>query len=85
MNRDITEALVGVRLDEALKEAKEAMNPEIAREQIEQRLFAKALEVRGNVTSDEYGLMMIVTEARILVPEVRAEASALLSELEASQ
>ncbi|HXZ23148.1 MAG TPA: hypothetical protein VEH08_00280 [Methanomassiliicoccales archaeon] len=85
LNRDITETLVGINLDEALKEAKEAMNPEVVRERMEERLFAKPLEVRGNVTSDEFGMMMIVTEATVLVPEVRGEASALLSELEGAQ
>jgi replication factor A1 len=84
MNRDLTETLVGITLDDALKQAKDAMNPEVVQEKVDERLFAKPVEVRGNVTSDEYGLMMIVTEARIVVPEVRGEASSLLSELEAS-
>ncbi|MDD1770896.1 MAG: hypothetical protein LUO79_07410 [Methanomassiliicoccales archaeon] len=84
MNRDMTESLVGIGLEEALKDAKEAMNPDVVKEKVDERLFAKPVEVRGNVTSDEYGLMMIVTEARIVVPEVRGEASSLLSELEAS-
>ncbi|MGD1060213.1 MAG: hypothetical protein ABR879_02005 [Methanomassiliicoccales archaeon] len=84
MNRDLTESLVGIGLEEALREAKDAMNPDVVKEKVDERLFAKPVEVRGNVTSDEYGLMMIVTEARIVVPEVRGEASSLLSELEAS-
>jgi len=84
MNRDMTESLVGITLEQALKEAKDAMNPDVVKEKVDERLFAKPVEVRGNVTSDEYGLMMIVTEASIVVPEVRGEAASLLSELEAS-
>jgi hypothetical protein len=61
------------------------MDPEVVKEKIEERLLAKPLEVRGNVISDDYGLMMIVSEARMFVPEVRAEAANLLSELEGSQ
>ncbi|MDD1743268.1 MAG: hypothetical protein LUO85_01425 [Methanomassiliicoccales archaeon] len=85
LNKDITEMLVGITLAESLKEAKEAMNPEIVEEKIKDRMLGKPIEVRGNVTSDEYGLMMIVTEAELKVPEVRTEAAALLAELEATQ
>jgi replication factor A1 len=85
LNKDITEMLVGITLAESLREAKEAMNPEIVEEKIKDRMLGKPIEVRGNVTSDEYGLMMIVTEAELKVPEVRTEAASLLSELEGTQ
>jgi replication factor A1 len=85
LNKDITEMLVGITLAESLREAKEAMNPEIVEEKVKDRMLGKPIEVRGNVTSDEYGLMMIVTEAELKVPEVRSEAAALLAELEAMQ
>jgi replication factor A1 len=85
LNKDITEMLVGITLAESLREAKEAMNPEIVEEKIKDRMLGKPIEVRGNVTSDEYGLMMIVTEAELKVPEVRSEAASLLSELEGAQ
>ncbi len=85
LNKDLTEALVGITLEQAIKEAREAMDPEVVKEKIEERLLAKPLEVRGNVISDDYGLMMIVSEARMFVPEVRAEAANLLSELEGTQ
>lgn len=85
LNKDITEMLVGITLAESLREAKEAMNPEVVEEKIKDRMLGKPIEVRGNVTSDEYGLMMIVTEAELKVPEVRSEAASLLSELEGTQ
>jgi replication factor A1 len=85
LNKDLTEALVGITLEQAIKEAREAMDPEVVKEKIEERLLAKPLEVRGNIISDDYGLMMIVSEARMFVPEVRAEAANLLSELEGAQ
>jgi replication factor A1 len=85
LNKDITEMLVGITLAESLREAKEAMNPEVVEEKIKDRMLGKPIEVRGNVTSDEYGLMMIVTEAELKVPEVRSEAASLLSELEGAQ
>ena len=85
LNKDITEMLVGITLAESLREAKEAMNPEVVEEKVKDRMLGKPIEVRGNVTSDEYGLMMIVTEAELKVPEVRSEAAALLAELEGAQ
>jgi replication factor A1 len=85
LNRDITEQLVGITLEQSLKEAKEAMNPDNIKDHVEERLFGQPVEVRGNVTSDDFGMMMIVTEARIIVPEVRNDAANLLAELEGSQ
>jgi len=85
LNKEITEALVGITLEQAIKDAREAMDPEVVKEKVEERLLAKPIEVRGNVISDDYGLMMIVSEARMFVPEVRGEAANLLSELEGSQ
>ncbi|MGD0056851.1 MAG: DNA-binding protein [Methanomassiliicoccales archaeon] len=84
MNRKMTESIMETTLDDSLRLAKEAMNPDVIRERIDEKLFAQPVEVTGNVTSDEYGLMMIVSDARITIPEVRGEASALLTRLEGS-
>ena len=61
------------------------MNPDIVGQRIEEKLLAKPIEVRGNVTSDDYGLMMIVTEARLTIPDVKSEAEALLAKVEGSR
>lgn len=84
MNQRLTESIAGMSLAKSLDMAKEAMTPDVVRENIEEKLFAQPVEVVGNVTSDEYGLMMIVTEARLSVPDVRCEASALLAKIEGS-
>ncbi len=84
MNRAMTESIMGTTLDDSLRLAKEAMNPDVIRERIDEKLFAQPIEVTGNVTSDEYGLMMIVSDAKISTPEVRGEAGALLTRLEGS-
>jgi replication factor A1 len=85
LNRGITEALVGITMEQAINEARDSMDPEVVKERVEERLLAKLLEVRGNVISDDYGLMMIVSEAELLVPEIRGEAADLLSKQEAAQ
>ncbi|MBM4237798.1 MAG: DNA-binding protein [Euryarchaeota archaeon] len=84
MGRKITESLTGIGLEDALRKAREAMNPDVIRERIEEKLFAQPVELVGNVTSDEYGLMMIVSAAKIVVPEVREQAAALLAMTEGS-
>lgn len=85
MKKDVTELLTGIALKEALDEARDTMNPDIVGTHVEEKLLAKPIEVRGNVTSDEYGLMMIVTEAKLAALDVKSEAEALLAKAEGAQ
>lgn len=80
-NRELTERILGKTLDEALAEAKEAMDQEVVRDQLADLLVAQPVQVRGNVTSDDYGLMMIANDATILKVDVQEEAAALLESL----
>jgi hypothetical protein len=48
---------------------------------MEDELLSMPIEVRGNVTSDDYGLMMFVNDARIVRKDVRGEAKVLLETL----
>lgn len=80
-NRDLTEALLGMDMGEAIEAAKEAMSQEAIRDKLADLLVAQPMEVRGNVTADEFGLMMIVTVAKLLHVDVEQEAKALLEEL----
>jgi replication factor A1 len=85
ISRKLTESIMRMSLEESMRLAKEAMDPNVILEKIDEKLFAQPIELEGNVTSDEYGLMMIVSSARVSVPEVRNEASALLNQLEESE
>ncbi len=85
MRKDVTELLTGMTLKSGMEEVRETMNPDIVGQRIEEKLLAKPIEVRGNVTSDDYGLMMIVTEARLTIPDVKSEAEALLAKVEGSR
>ncbi len=85
MGRPVTEALLGMNLDECVRQAKEAMNAEVIREVVEEKLLARPLELRGNVLNDEYGLMMIVSEASPIRVDVQARAAELLAETEGFQ
>jgi replication factor A1 len=76
MGRGITESLIGTTLE---------ANMEVVREHMDEKLFAKPVLVRGNVTSDEFGLMMIVSDAKVAPIDVKEEATHLLVEQEGFQ
>jgi len=82
MKKDVTESLTGVTLKEALDEARETMDPEFVGRRFEEILLAKPVELRGSVISDDYGLSMNVSEAKIVFLDVRTEAEALLNKIE---
>ncbi len=80
--KDLTELLLEKTIDECIAQAQEAMDQEVVRDKLADLLIAQPVEIRGNVTSDDYGLMMIVDSARILKVDVQEEARAMLEELE---
>ena len=80
--RELTELLLEKTIEECIAAAKEAMDQEVVRDELADLLIAQPVEVRGNVTSDDYGLMMIVDSARVLKVDVQEEARAMLEELE---
>ncbi len=81
LNRELTEELLGKGLEQCIAEAKEAMDQEVIKDALADLLIAQPVEARGNVTSDDYGLMMIARLAKILQVDVQREARALLEEL----
>jgi replication factor A1 len=85
MSRPVTESLIGLNLEECVRQAKEAMNTEVIREIVEEKLLARPLELRGNVLSDEYGLMMIVVDASSVRMDVQAKAAEILANVEGFQ
>lgn len=85
IGRELTEKLVDTTLDESMRKAKEAMNFDIVKDMIDEKLTLKVLDVTGNITADAYGLSMIVKEAELAKREVKKEAERLLVELEAAE
>lgn len=83
-DRELTEALLDKSLDACIAAAKEAMSTDVVRDELADLLVAQPIEVRGNVTSDDYGLMMIVGSAKMLKVDVQAEAREMLEGLEGS-
>ena len=83
-NRELTEGLLDKTMEACVAEAKEAMSTDVVRDQLSDLLVAQPMEARGNVTSDDYGLMMIVDTAKMLKVDVQAEAREMLEGLEGS-
>ena len=81
-NRELTEILLEKTMDACIAEAKEAMSTDVVRDELSDILVAQPIEARGNVTSDDYGLMMIVDQAKLLRVDVQSEARQMLEELE---
>lgn len=85
IGRELTEKLMETTLDECMAKAKEAMNFEIVKDMIDERLTLKVMSVIGNVTADAYGLSMIVKEADLAAKDVKPEAEKILVELGAQE
>lgn len=85
MNRELSEKLLDITLDESMQKAKEKMNFDIVKDEMDELLTLKVLTVSGPVTADQYGLSMIAKEAQLSAIDVKQEAEKLLVELEAPE
>ena len=85
MSRELSEKLLDITLDESMQKAKEKMNFDIVKDEMEELLTLKVLTVSGPVTADQYGLSMIAKEAQLSAVDVKQEAEKLLVELEAPE
>lgn len=80
--KELTEKLLGITLEQAVKMTMEESNLDLIKEVAEEKLFAKTLEVRGMVRTDDFGPMLIAKEADFFERDVREEGAKLLTELE---
>jgi len=85
IGRELTEKLVDMTLDECMSKAKEAMNFDVVKDVMDEKLTLKVLSVMGNVTTDAYGLSMIVKEAEPAKRDAKTDVEKLLVELEAAE
>jgi replication factor A1 len=83
LGRDLTEKITGRRLEDYMRLVAELANPDAVRAEIMEKVIARPMEISGNVTADDYGLMLIATSARLVEVDVQSEARAMLEELEA--
>jgi len=84
LGKELTEKLTGKKMEDYMRLVAELANPDAARAEIMEKVIARPIELTGNVTADDYGLMLIATSARMIDVDVQAEARAMLEELEVS-
>ena len=69
-------------MEEAKAEAMKAMTSDIIYDQLREKLLIESIRATGRVTSDDFGLMLLVDNIETYTPEVAADARALLDEIE---
>ncbi|MDR1404166.1 MAG: single-stranded DNA-binding protein [Candidatus Methanoplasma sp.] len=84
LNRKDTEKLTGVTLEAAERLAKARGDSEIVAREITELMIMKRMTVTGNVLNDDFGPMMIVSEAVTESINILAEAERLYNEVEAA-
>lgn len=82
INRPLTEKLLGKTLDEAKEAASKAMTPDVIFDELREKLLIESVRATGRVTSDDFGLMLLVDGIEPYTSDVEAEARAYLGELE---
>lgn len=82
VNRQDTEKLTGITLEAAEGLAKARGDSEIVAREIAELMIMRKMTATGNVLSDDFGPMMIVSEVNIEDVDVVAEAEKLYDEVE---
>ena len=77
INKELTEKLLNKKFDEISK-----MDEETVFEEINKKLFAKKISLKGNALGDEFGTSIIAKNVEKIDMDIGTEAEKLLSELE---
>ena len=85
LDREMTEAIYGGTLEDALEAARDAMDREVVAEEIAADLVGKEFRVRGTLSVDEYGANLDATEFAAVDDDPAERASALLASVEARE
>ncbi|MFO8110341.1 MAG: DNA-binding protein [Thermoplasmata archaeon] len=81
ITRDETEKILGYDLDKAMEIARDRMDHGVIKDELEDHLIAQPLRMKGNVTCDDYGLMLIASEVKEKKINMEEEARKLLDEV----
>jgi replication factor A1 len=84
VNRECTEKLVGITIDQAVAMAKENGDQDSVCRLMDDKVLAMNVTATGNVLSDEYGPMMIVREMEKITVDIKKEAEELMVKVEGS-
>ncbi len=82
MNRELTEDVLGYDLEKAMEIAKDEMNQAVIKDDIEDVLMAQSVTAKGNVSTDDYGVMLIANDIEMNQVDVEKEAEMILDEIQ---
>lgn len=83
LDRELTEAVYGGTLEDALEQARDAMDRDVVAEQIAGELEGREFRVRGALSVDEYGANLDATSFEESGGDPKELAAAFLSEVDA--
>jgi len=83
LNRALTEQVLGMSMDDAIKMAMEKRSFTVVQKEVENRLLVKTVTIRGDMVLDDYGLSCYAREISFPEIDVEEEAQKLLEEVEA--
>ncbi|WP_396612815.1 Single-stranded DNA binding protein [Haloferax sp. S1W] len=81
LDRDLTEAVYGGTMEDAMTAAREAMDKEVVADDIASTLVGREYRVRGNLSVDEYGANLEADEFEETDDDPAKRAAALLTEV----
>jgi replication factor A1 len=82
LDRELTEAVYDGTLEDALAEARDAMDREVVADAIRERIVGREFRVRGHLSVDEYGANLDAAEFAETEDDPADRARGLLSEVE---
>ncbi|MFC7199153.1 Single-stranded DNA binding protein [Halospeciosus flavus] len=83
LDRETTETVYGGTLEDALEQARAAMDTEVVADTIRDRIVGHEYRVRGHLSVDDYGANLEATDFRPTSDDPAARAEAFLEEVEA--
>jgi replication factor A1 len=85
INREITEKLLGKTLNKIEEEVKKTKEENAIIDEMNNALFAHMINLKGNALGDEYGISIIVKDAKIVDIDIVLESEKIIQELEELQ
>ncbi|MBZ6494121.1 Single-stranded DNA binding protein [Natrinema longum] len=83
LDDELTERVYGGTLDDALEQAREAMDQEVVADRIRERIVGREYRVRGHLSVDEYGANLDAETFEESDDDPAARATAFLEEVDA--
>ncbi len=81
LDREMTEQITGMEMDEELRKAREAMDQGVVRRNIKQEIMGKRFNVRGNLSVGDYGANMEATDIKYMEVNPKTRALEVIDEL----